>query len=63
MAEQGLDGQTKRQEGKTQSVDVGTCGLGRVQGCCLDVQGWDQESQGTDGAEVGKESKEQERIL
>lgn len=41
-----------------------TSGLGRVQGSHSDVQGGDQESQGTGGAEFGKGWKEeQEGIL
>jgi len=47
-------GQTKRQEGTAQAVEAGTGILGRVHGCCLVVQGWGQESQGMDGAELGK---------
>ena len=44
MAEQGPAGQTEVQEGNAQAVEAGTCGLARVEGCCPDVQGWDQES-------------------
>ena len=34
-----------------------------VQGCCLDVQGWDQESQDTDGIELGKGCEKQKEGL
>ena len=39
-------------------------GLGRIQGCHLDMQKWDQESQGADGVELGKQCEKcQEKIL
>lgn len=58
MAEQGSAPQTKEQDGNSQPVGAGTCGLGRVQGYSLDVWGWDQESQGTDEAGLGKGHEE-----
>lgn len=57
MAEQRPFGQTQVQEVNAQEVEERTCGLGRVQLCCLDVQGWDQESQSKDGTEIGKDAK------
>lgn len=47
-------GQNEAQERNAQAVETGTYGLGRVQRCCPDVQGWDLESQGTDGSDLGK---------
>ena len=44
MAEQGPSGQTQK-EGNIQTVGTETCGLGRIQGCCPGMQGWDLESQ------------------
>ena len=38
----------------TQAVEAGMCGLGRTQGCCLDMQRWDQDSLGADGTALGK---------
>ena len=64
MNEQGPLGQTEVQEGNAQAVEAGTRGLERVQGYGLDVQGWDQKSQNTDGTELGKGCKEyQDGIL
>jgi len=36
------------------AIKAGIVALGRIQGCCPDVQGWDQESQGADKTELGK---------
>jgi len=58
MAESRPAGQTKGQDGNAWAVEVETGILGTVQGCCPVVQGWDQESQGRDGAEHGKGCKE-----
>lgn len=33
------------------------------QGCCQDVQGWNQERQGVDGIKLGKGCKKQERFV
>lgn len=55
MAEQGPVGQT--QEGNAQAMEAGTCGLEREQGCCSDVQGWDQENHDTAGVELRKDIK------
>lgn len=52
MAVQGSAGQTEAQERNAQAMETGTHGWGRVQGCCLDVQGLNQESQSTDGTEL-----------
>jgi len=49
-------GQTKGQEGNAQAVEAATCILGRVQGCCLVVQGWHQKSQGAAGDELDAEN-------
>lgn len=38
-------------------------GLGTIQGCCLDVQGWIQESQDTDDSELGQGCEKQDWIL
>lgn len=35
-------------------VDAVVCDLGRIQGYYLDMQKWDQESQGADGTGLGK---------
>ena len=37
-------------------------GLGRIQGCCLDTQGWDQENQGADETELAKDVKNNNRF-
>lgn len=58
MADQGPAAQTERKEGHVRGVDVGMCGLGRVQGCCLDMQRQDQECQDTNGTELGDEGYE-----
>lgn len=63
MADKGPAGQTEGQEGNAMAGEAGTCGLERVQGCCLDVPRWDQESQDTNGTELDKGCKElQEEI-
>ena len=46
MAEQGPAGQNEGKEEKLQAVEAGMGGLGRIQGCCLEMQKWDQESLG-----------------
>ena len=56
MAQQGPAGQMER-KGDVQAVEAGTHGLGRMQGCCLDMKRWDQESQDTDGTELRKRCK------
>lgn len=33
------------------------------QGCCQDVQGWNEERQGVDGIKLGKGCKKQERFV
>ena len=35
-------------------MEVEICGLGRIQGCCPDIQRWEQESQGSNGTELDK---------
>ena len=44
MAEEGPSVQSEGKERKMQTVEAEMSGMGRIQGCCLDVQGWDQES-------------------
>ena len=64
MGEQGPAGQNEGKEEKLQAVEAGMGGLGRIQGCHLDMQKWDQESQGADGVELGKQCEKcQEKIL
>lgn len=53
MAKQGPGGTTEGKEGKMQAVEAGMGGLGRIQGCPLDMQKWDYKRQGTDGFELG----------
>jgi len=59
MAEEGPSVQSEGKERKMQTVEAEMSGMGRIQGCCLDVQGWDQESQDTDGIELGKGCEKQ----
>ena len=54
MAESRPAGQTEGEEGNAQAVEAETGILGRVYGCCLMVQGWGQEDEGTVGAELDK---------
>jgi len=54
VTEKGTDGLTEGKEGNVQAVKVGICGLGRIHGCHLYMQKWDQDSQGTDGTELGE---------
>lgn len=58
MADEGRAGKTEVQEGNAQAVEAGTYALGGVQRCCLDIQGWDRESQGMDGTDLGKGCRE-----
>jgi len=53
MAEQGSAVQTEGKEGNAQRVEARTCDLRKMQECCLDMQRWDQESQGTHGTGLG----------
>ena len=54
MAEQGPAGQTEEKEGCVQAVETSTYGVGRMQGCHLGMQRWDQESRSTGGTELGE---------
>ena len=64
MSEQGPAGQTEEKEENAEAVEAETCDLRRIQGCCLDVQRWNQESQGTDGTKLSKGcEKKQEGVL
>ena len=54
MAEKGPAGQTEGKEGNVQAVEADTGCLRRIQGCCPDVQRWDQESQSADRTEPGE---------
>lgn len=49
MAEQG---QIEGKEGHVQAMEAGMGGLGRIQGCSLDIQRQDQENQATDKTEL-----------
>ena len=53
MAKQGPAVQTEIRMKHT-AEEAAAHGLGRVQGHCLDVQRWDQESQSRDSTELGK---------
>jgi len=53
MAQQGPADQT---EGNVE-METKTCHLGRIQGGCLEVQRWDQESHNADGTAVGEGCK------
>ena len=46
-------GMADGKEGKIQAMEAGMGGLGRIQGCPLDMQKWDYKRQGTDGFELG----------
>jgi len=54
MAESRPAGQTEEQEGNAEAAEAGTGILGRVEGCCLVVQGWGQELHSIAGAELVK---------
>jgi len=51
---QGPAGQTEGKETNAKAVEARTCGLGRIQRCCQDVQRWDQKSQGMAGTALGE---------
>jgi len=38
-------------------MKVGMSGVGGIQGCCQDVQGWDQESQSVDRIKLARDVK------
>ncbi len=59
MAQQGPAWQTEGKERCIQAMETRVCHLGRIQGCCLDWQMWDQERQGAGRTELGKECEEQ----
>ena len=58
MAEQGPVGQTEVIRKQSQWMG----GLGRIQGCHLDMQRWDQESQSTGGTELDKGSERRDSL-
>lgn len=47
--------QTGRQEEHAQAVEAGTCGLGRIEHYCPDMQRCNSENQGADGTASGEE--------
>lgn len=57
MSEQGLAVQTEGQEVCVQALETRICVLGRIYGCCLDMQGWNQERQGIGKTVLSKECK------
>ena len=54
MAVQGLAVKLRDKKEKYRQWKPWMVGLGRIQGCYLDMQRWDQESQGVDGIEPGE---------
>lgn len=63
MSEEGPAVQTEGQEVRVQTSETRICGLGRIQRCCLDMQGWNQERQGTGETVLGEECKKQQGIV
>jgi len=59
MAQQGPAGQTGGKERHIQTLETRVCHLGRIQGCHLDLQTWDQESQGAGRTELGEGCEKQ----
>lgn len=69
MAEQEPTDQTEAQEGNSEPVEAGTCGLGIVQGCCPDVQRnklgkgcKKQQGSGQFSGHIGQKRKAKENI-
>ena len=59
MAQQGPDEHTEGKEKCVQALETRVCHLGRIKGCCLDLQMWNQESQGAGKTEVGEGHEKQ----
>jgi len=59
MARKRPAGHTEGEERCVQALETRACHLGRVQGCCPDLQTQDQESQGAGKTELGKECEKQ----